>query len=89
MPVVLATGYSEWKERYQKAKKAVFLTKISCGVIVLVSVVILAVWPIIEPGVAGGDSPMRHIYFMVLLVATGATLWAGHLGGKLTYSQRT
>ncbi len=88
MPAVLGSGYVDWKARYQKAKTPLFITKITCGLIVLVSVVILAVWPIFEPGVAGGDSPFRHLYFMIALLATAATLLAGHLGGKLVFAGR-
>ncbi len=88
MPVVLLTGYLEWKNRYKGAKTFIFFTKIICSVIVTVSLVILVVWRFVEPGVVGGDSPFRLIYFGIAAVMLAATGIAGHLGGKLVFGTR-
>jgi len=88
MPLVLLTGYVEWKNRYQAAKTFLFITKISCAVIVTVTLAILVAWRIIEPGVAGPDSPFRLIYFGIAAVMLAATAIAGHLGGKLVFGSR-
>lgn len=88
MPVVLLTGYTEWKNRYNGAKTFIFFTKITCGIIVTVTLTVLIAWRFFEPGVAEVDSPFRLIYFgiaVVMLVATGI---AGHLGGKLVFGTR-
>ncbi len=88
MPLVLLTGYTEWKNRYRAAKTFLFITKISCAVIVTVTLAILVAWRIIEPGVAGPDSPFRLIYFGIAAVMLAATAVAGHLGGKLVFGSR-
>jgi rubredoxin/uncharacterized membrane protein len=88
MPVVLLTGYLEWKNRYQGAKTFVFFTKIICSAIVTVSLIVLVAWRFVEPGVAGVDSPFRLIYFGIAAVMLAATGIAGHLGGKLVFGTR-
>lgn len=88
LPVVLLTGFVEWKNRYMGAKTFIFFTKIACSVIVTLSLIALIAWRAFDPTVAGPDSPFRMIYFGIaclMLVATGI---AGHLGGKLVFGTR-
>lgn len=88
LPLVLVTGYTEWKNRYRGAKTFVFFAKIACSVIVTLTLITLIAWRYFEPGVAEVDSPFRMIYFgiaVTMLVATGI---AGHLGGKLVFGTR-
>ncbi|MFV0437309.1 MAG: rubredoxin-like domain-containing protein [Desulfopila sp.] len=88
MPLVLFSGFMEWKKRYNGAKTVLFLTKILCSVVVTLSLVILVIWRMFEPGVADADSPFRLIYFGVAAVMLAATGIAGHLGGKLVFGAR-
>ena len=88
LPLVLLTGFNEWKNRYNSAKTFVFFMKIFCSVVVTLSLIILVAWRLIEPGVAGPDSPFRMIYFGVAAVMLGATGLAGHMGGKLVFGAR-
>jgi rubredoxin/uncharacterized membrane protein len=88
MPLVLLTGFLEWKNRYKGAKTFLFFTKIICSVIVTISLIVLVAWRFIEPGVAEADSPFRLIYFGVAVVMLVATGIAGHLGGKLVFGTR-
>ncbi|SHO43557.1 rubredoxin-like domain-containing protein [Desulfopila aestuarii] len=88
MPLVLLTGFTEWKNRYQGAKTFIFFMKIFCSAVVTISLIILVAWRFFEPGVAEADSPFRLIYFGVAAVMLGATGIAGHLGGKLVFGAR-
>ena len=88
MPVVLLTGFVEWKNRYRGAKTFIFFMKIFCSVIVSVSLVILVAWRFFDPAVATADSPYRMIYFGIAVVMLAATGLAGHLGGKLIFGPR-
>lgn len=88
MPLVLLTGYVEWKNRYRGATSFIFITKIFCSIVVTLSLIILVAWRIFEPGVAGPDSPFRMVYFAFAAVMLGATGIAGHLGGKLVFGAR-
>jgi uncharacterized membrane protein len=88
MPAVMATGYLEWKRRYNKAKTVLFLAKICCSLIVFTTLVILAGWRFINPEVIAQSSPAKWVYLslgLVMLVAVGI---AGHLGGKLVFGSR-
>jgi len=88
MPLVLLTGVTEWKNRYQGAKTFVFFMKIFCAAVVTASLIILVAWRFFEPGVAEADSPFRLIYFGIAAIMLGATGIAGHLGGKLVFGAR-
>lgn len=88
MPLVLFTGFIEWKNRYKGAKTFIFFTKIVCGGIVTLTLITLVAWRFIEPGVAEPDSPFRLIYFGIAAVMLAATGIAGHLGGKLVFGSR-
>ena len=88
LPPVLFSGYVEWTKRYRGARTSVFFTKIACGVVVLTTLTILVVWRIINPEVASPESSSRWIFLLVNLVMLGAVGLAGHLGGKLAFSNR-
>lgn len=87
MPLVLLTGYIEWKNRYKGAKTFIFFMKISCSITVTLTLTILVAWRLFEPGVATADSPFRLIYFGIAAVMLAATALAGHLGGKLVFGR--
>lgn len=88
MPLVMLTGITEWKNRYNGAKSFIFFTKIICASIVTLLLIVLVGWRMFEPGVADADSPFRLIYFGVAAVMLAATGIAGHLGGKLVFGAR-
>jgi uncharacterized membrane protein len=88
MPAVMVTGYLEWKKRYNGAKTILFISKISCSLIVFASILILVGWRFIDPEVAAPASPARWAYFTISLIMLGAAGIAGHLGGKLVFGSR-
>lgn len=88
MPLVMVTGFLEWRKRYNGAKTVRFMTKIACSLIVLVTLVVLVVWPMIDPTVTDAGSANRLIYLGLSLVMLGATGLAGHIGGRLVFAGR-
>lgn len=88
MPLVLITGYLEWQRRYQGAKTVLFLTKISCALVVLVSLLILVIWRVVNPAVTDPASADRLIYLGISVVMLAAAGIAGFLGGKLVFGAR-
>lgn len=83
MPVVLYTGYVEWSTRYRGIRSSLFITKILCGIVVLLSALVLFGWRASDPDVAGG--PDRYMFFLLHLIMLAAAGIAGHLGGKLVF----
>ncbi|MBF0120311.1 MAG: rubredoxin [Desulfobacterales bacterium] len=85
MPIVLLSGYIEWKKKYKGALTNYFLIKIACGIIVTALLVLLIVWYIINPDIAVSSSNSRGtfliIYFLMLIVVGVA----GFIGGKLVF----
>lgn len=88
MPGVMLTGYLEWKKRYNGAKTAIFIAKISCSLIVLTSILILTCWRFFNPDITATTSPSRWIYFLIALIMLVSTGIAGLLGGKLLFGSR-
>lgn len=83
MPVVLFTGFVEWSTRYQGSRSLLFITKISCGIVVFISAIVLFAWRAIDPNVSIG--PDRYLFFLIHLIMLAAAAVAGHLGGKLVF----
>jgi len=88
MPLVLLTGYLEWQKNYKGIKTAVFIIKIICGLVVLVSTSVLVFWRIIDSEVIAEGSPVKWIYLGIAVLLLGAAGLAGHLGGKLVFGSR-
>ena len=83
MPVVLFTGFVEWSTRYQGLRSLLFITKISCGIVVFISAIVLFAWRAIDPNVSIG--PDRYLFFLLHIIMLAAAAVAGHLGGKLVF----
>ena len=85
MPVVLFTGYNDWQQRFGGNMTPVFLTKIICGTIVLVSAPILAIWWTVDPELLETVSSARLWFGVVCLITVTAAVVAGYMGGKLVF----
>ncbi|MFH0921090.1 MAG: DUF2231 domain-containing protein [Fibrobacterota bacterium] len=83
MPVVLFTGFVEWSTRYRGSWSLLFITKISCGIVVLISAMVLFAWHALDPNVSIG--PDRYLFFLLHVIMLAAAGIAGHLGGKLVF----
>ncbi len=88
MPVVLVTGFLEWRKRYHGAKTSIFLMKIFCAGIAALSLLILVLWRVFNPGLAAAGSSAAWPFLLLLLILLGSVGIAGHLGGKLIFDSR-
>ncbi|MCW7755232.1 hypothetical protein OOT00_14685 [Desulfobotulus sp. H1] len=82
LPVVLYTGFVEWRGRYRSAMTSIFRTKIFCAAVATICVSIIVIWRSFSSEAEG------FFYFLLHLVALGAIGIAGHLGGKLVFGKR-
>lgn len=80
LPVVLFTGYNEWKNKYKGAITSIFKIKIISAMIVTVTAVVIVLWHLVAPESCG--RPLCLVLHLIMLAATGI---AGHLGGKLVF----
>ncbi|HBN26199.1 MAG TPA: rubredoxin [Desulfobacteraceae bacterium] len=83
MPLVMYSGFKEWKKKYQGNLTRLFLTKIICATIVLITLIILVLWRIVNADVSHTES--KWIYFLIHLVMLAAAGGAGYIGGKLVF----
>mgnify|MGYP003604006163 CR=1 FL=1 len=88
MPVVLFTGYTMWKTRYQGAMTSLFKIKITASVIATILPATLVYWGFGQPSVLEPNSSGRAAYLFFSLIMLAAVGIAGHLGGKLIFSSR-
>ncbi|TWI75602.1 hypothetical protein LZ24_00650 [Desulfobotulus alkaliphilus] len=82
LPLVLYTGFVEWRDRYRSAMTSLFKTKILCAAITAFCVTVLVIWRSFSAD-AGG-----FFFILLHLIALGAAGLAGHLGGKLVFAKR-
>lgn len=87
MPVVIATGLIDWKNRYKGRMTKVFRRKITCAVIVALLSLILAIWWLVQPDVysAGAGAFIFVLVHLADLLAAGI---AGWYGGKLIFPKK-
>ncbi len=85
MPLVLFSGYIDWKNRFDKNLTRLFLAKMICGALVSVTGLLLVIWRIIDPFVAAPDSENRITFLLVHIIMLGAVGLAGYLGGRLVF----
>ncbi|MBM9519557.1 hypothetical protein JWG39_06955 [Desulforhopalus vacuolatus] len=95
LPLVLFAGFIEWKRSYRGAKTWIFITKITCGIVVLLSVSGLVIWPLVKESEEWGsvvlfglELPAHQLYVALACIGLCAVAIAGHLGGKLVYGAR-
>lgn len=85
LPVVIITGYIEWKIRYKGFMTPRFATKIAAAGIVTVSAVIVVAWWYSDPNILLNPSPLKWVFIGLNLVGFGAAATAGLIGGKLVF----
>jgi hypothetical protein len=86
MPLVLFSGYLDWKERYGGALTTVFTVKMACGGVVTLGSAVLYIWLLKNHNilVTPGAWMSFVLTFLVVLAAAGT---AGFLGGKLVFKE--
>ncbi len=85
MPMVLFSGYNEWKRKYNGIMTGSFKIKMICGAVVTSLAFLVVIWQMLNPGVALHGSPHRGLFVLLNLVMLGAAGVAGFLGGKLVF----
>lgn len=80
MPVVIFTGYSDWKKKYSGAMTRVFKTKMICAAVLSSTAFITVVWRAFDS--SAGSSVIYLLLNAVILVSAGV---AGFMGGKLVF----
>jgi uncharacterized membrane protein len=85
MPVVLFSGYKDWKSRYQGILSRPFITKMISGGIVTLTALVIVIWRIINPEIALKPFPSRWIFFLIHLIMLAAATTAGYYGGKIVF----
>jgi uncharacterized membrane protein len=85
MPLVLFSGYVEWKNRYKGARTHRFMTKITCAGLVAVCVLSAVIWWSVQPNVLQDISGGRSIFILINLLGLIAAAIAGLIGGKLVF----
>ena len=88
MPAVIYTGYTVWQMRYRGAMTSVFKLKIGASAVTLVSLLILILWRVADPGIVTSQSSGRWAYLLVAVILLSAVGLAGHMGGKLVFGNR-
>ncbi|MBW2220284.1 MAG: rubredoxin [Deltaproteobacteria bacterium] len=82
MPLVLFSGYIEWRKKYGGKLTTLFKTKMVCGAVVTFTAIILVVWLFVDPQVAAS---FRLSFLFINIVMLAAATTAGLLGGKLVF----
>ena len=85
MPIVLFSGYTDWKNRYKGKLSYRFMIKMICGSVVLLSSLVLVIWQIIDPAVMEGTSTTRWGFLSLCFLMLAAAVMAGYQGGKLVF----
>lgn len=83
LPMVLFTGWSEWRNKYKSAVTTLFVVKIACALGVTVLAVISGAWLMIDPQVTASSDKWTFVLLNAALL--GVTGIAGHIGGKLVF----
>jgi len=86
MPVVLFSGYADWQGKYGGNMTSLFRQKIVMGIIVILLCAVLVVWRLVDDTVMTAGNSSRLAFLGVHILALGAAAYAGHLGGKLVFS---
>jgi hypothetical protein len=85
MPLVLFSGYNDWKRKYGGNMTKLFLAKMICAAIVTLTAFLIVIWHMINPEVAMATSPHRILFVVFNLIMLSAAGIAGFLGGKLVF----
>lgn len=83
MPLVIYTGYTDWKRRFGGNLTNLFTTKMVCAGIVSGLAFIVVIWSFVRPGITQGEASLLWLFMLLNLAMLAAATVAGYLGGKL------
>ena len=87
MPLVIATGIIDWRNRFKGRMTPVFRNKIICAGIVTLISLILSIWWLTQPDILI-QSTCAPTFILVLLINLITAAIAGWYGGKLVFPQK-
>lgn len=85
MPVVIYTGYNDWRRRFGGHLTSVFRIKIICAGTVGGLTLILSAWWAMDPSLLFSATVGRRLFLFLSFIALGAAALAGYMGGKLVF----
>ncbi len=85
MPLVLFSGYIDWKKKYRGSLTNLFKIKITCAGIVIITVVASIVWHLYFPALIYSSALARWGYLLLNVIMLSAAGIAGFIGGKLVF----
>ncbi|MCG6909737.1 MAG: hypothetical protein LJE94_06375 [Deltaproteobacteria bacterium] len=85
IPVVIFSGFVEWRHRYKGIMTGQFKLKIACAAVVAAGTLILVLWRIASPDVLTATSTGRNLFVFIGLITVTAAGIAGFIGGKLVF----
>ncbi len=85
LPLVLFSGFNEWKQKYKRSLTAIFMVKIISAFVVTASALIIVLWHLIDPGIITATSTSKTGFILLHLIMLVATGIAGFIGGKLVF----
>ncbi len=88
MPVVIYTGFVEWRINFNKTLNKYFLAKICSGFIVFLVGLVLVVWKVVSPDVSKITSTNFDVFLVLHVIMLVFALGAGFLGGKLVFENK-
>ncbi len=86
MPMVLFSGYVDWKNNYGGNMTNTFMIKIICGAVVSLCSLIMTIWWMADPYILGeSSSSYGGLFVAISLAMLAAAGLAGFMGGKLVF----
>ena len=85
LPLVLFSGFNEWKQKYKRSLTGMFMAKIIAALVVTASALIIVLWHLIDPNIITAASTSKTGFLLLHIVMLAAAGIAGFIGGKLVF----
>lgn len=88
LPVVVFTGYLEWKNRYMASFTKLFVAKMIAATTTIVAFTLVIVWWFAVPEILQSPIQQKALFILLNVIGLSAAGLAGFLGGKLVFKDR-
>ena len=88
LPVVVFTGYLEWKNRYMASFTKLFVAKMIAATTTMVAFALVIVWWFVAPEILQSPMQQKAVFILLNVIGVSAAGLAGFLGGKLVFKDR-
>lgn len=88
LPVVVFTGYLEWKNRYMASFTKLFVAKMIAATTTIVAFALVMVWWFVAPEILQSPIQQKAVFILLNVIGLSAAGLAGFLGGKLVFKDR-